>query len=109
MLQGRGRISRSLTISHFPANQALSGFIIDNFDDNTKRVANGFPITTDASGSGTSEAFPMPATHPASDRRVVIFRDTNGNHRWDDSDVLFQGKAHLAANACENVTYTSPK
>ena len=104
-----GQVSYTLAISHFPANESLSGFLIDQCRDGTSTVTDGLPITTDPTGTGTSPAIPGPATHPTSTRRTAIYRDTNANGRWDQGDdALFQGTATLAANTCQNVTY-APK
>ena len=100
-----------LVISNFPPSEALSGFVIVRLANGTNTVYNGFPLSTDGTGSATSPSVPGTINHDSFTIQAAVFRDTNGNGRWDPDtdDTLFRStEVTIPANTCENHTL-SPK
>jgi hypothetical protein len=101
-----------LIINNFPyPNQSLSGFVIVRAANGSTTVYNGISLATDGFGSAMSAGVSGPLVHDEYSLQAAIFRDTNGNARWDPDtdDTLFRSVAvTVPANACQSETL-SPK
>ena len=87
-------VSPTLTafVSSFPPSETFRWFGWVRQPDGTTFRYNGFTITTDSNGVG---GVGLSATYSGLPLNVVfaVYRDTNGNARWDPSsdDTVYEG------------------
>ena len=85
-------------ISGAPANEQLLQFIYYRYtpDEGDTFQIDGYPIDIDEDGNGASPALPA---EPPVRWDWVVYRDTNGNRRWDidQDDNVFRGVATVTA------------
>jgi hypothetical protein len=97
-----------LHISGFPSSETLNVLAVTDGRVGSPAVFK-FTLTTDPTGSATS--FPSPSGPP--DRPVtvgvVVYRDLNGDSRWDPDtdDILYQGDGTVTE--CPQSVTLSPK
>ena len=80
-------------ITGFPPDERLYLFVA-----NDGRLAiDGFNIDTDASGAGDTRGLGVAVGSYPAHISAVIYRDTNGNSRWnhDVDDTLYQGETDV--------------
>ena len=77
-----------------PASETFHFFAIGTFEDGSTVVFDGFTVTVDASGSGSTirVALPRPL-----DVGFAVYRDTNNNGRWNVEldDTLYRGNGRV--------------
>jgi hypothetical protein len=95
-------------ISGAPANEQLLQFIIYRYtpDEGDTVQIDGYPVDIDANGNGASPALPA---EPPVRWDWVVYRDTNGNRRWDidQDDNIFRGVATVTT--CPQTVRMTPK
>jgi hypothetical protein len=95
----------SVTIRDFPPDESFLFFASGRSETSTV-VYQGNPITTDFSGFGSTPEVPgdPPTVHIA----FAVYRDTNGNSRWDPDvdDTVYRGDGPVTS-CPQTVTLTS--
>ena len=99
--------SLSGTITGFPADETFLFFALLRFGNGNQAVLQGYSITTDSNGTGSTPsyvAFVLPV-----DTGLAVYRDTNGNRRWDPDadDTLYRGSATVGE--CPQSVTMTPK
>ena len=95
-------------ISGAPANTQLSQFIRYRYtpDEGDTFQIDGYPLNIDANGNGSSPALPA---EPPVRWDWVLYRDTDGDRRWDPDgdDTVFRGVATVTT--CPQTVTMTPK
>jgi hypothetical protein len=96
-------------ITGFPPNEGFVFLAIVGHGDGSNSVYQGFSIATDESGSGNTGPLTAPAGTLPDDIDFVVYRDTNGNGRWnpDIDDTVYKGAGTVTA--CPQTVTLSPK
>lgn len=95
-------------ITDFPPSESFLFFARVRHEDGRAEVYQGNGISTDASGSGDTGLRAPQGTLP-DDIDFVVYRDTNGNRRWDPNadDTVYKGTGTVTA--CPQTVTLSPK
>jgi hypothetical protein len=95
-------------IIDFPPTEVFTFFARVRHPDGSASVYQGYTITTDESGSGSTGVSAPAGTLP-DDIDFVVYRDTNGNSRWDPDadDTVYKGAGTVTA--CPQTVTLSPK
>ena len=96
----------SVSYRDLPPNATFTGFAMGKSESSTA-VYQGFTLATDATGAGTTPE--VSGDPPPVHIGFAVYRDTNGNFRWDPDvdDTVYRGDGPVSA--CPQSVTLTPK